>query len=98
MAEGVAAVPGDMVLVALADVVRRYPLPPDAVADLFEGCRRDLVLAHTATFEDLVGYCRQVAGSIGRLSLAVFGTDRPARDGAAGRRPRRGPPAHQRPA
>jgi 15-cis-phytoene synthase len=75
--EGVAAVPGDPVLVALADVVRRYPLPPDAVADLFEGCRRDLVLARTATFDDLVGYCRQVAGSIGRLSLAVFGTDRP---------------------
>ncbi len=77
MGEGVAAVPGDPVLVALADVVRRYPLPPDAVADLFEGCRRDLVLARTATLDDLVGYCRQVAGSIGRLSLAVFGTDRP---------------------
>jgi 15-cis-phytoene synthase len=77
MGEGVAAVPGDPVLVALADVVRRYPLPPDAVADLFEGCRRDLVLGRMATFDDLVGYCRQVAGSIGRLSLAVFGTDRP---------------------
>jgi 15-cis-phytoene synthase len=30
-----------------------------------------------ATFDDLVIYCRQVAGSIGRLSLAIFGTDRP---------------------
>jgi len=70
--------PDDAVLVALADVVRHYPLPPDAVADLFEGCRRDLVLARMATFDDLVVYCRQVAGSIGRLSLAVFGTDRPA--------------------
>jgi 15-cis-phytoene synthase len=78
LAEGVTAVPGDPVLVALADVVRGYPLPPDAVADLFEGCRRDLVPARTATFDDLVGYCRQVAGSVGRLSLAVFGTDRPA--------------------
>ncbi len=77
MAEGVAADPDDLVLVALADVVRRYPLPPDAVADLFEGCRRDLVLARIATFDDLVVYCRQVAGSIGRLSLAIFGTERP---------------------
>jgi phytoene synthase len=78
MAERAPANPDDAVLVALADVVRHYPLPPDAVADLFEGCRRDLVLARMATFDDLVVYCRQVAGSIGRLSLAVFGTDRPA--------------------
>ncbi|HET6832974.1 MAG TPA: squalene synthase HpnC [Acidimicrobiales bacterium] len=77
MADGVAADPDDVVLVALADVVRRYPLPPDAVADLFEGCRRDLVLAHIATFDELVVYCRKVAGSIGRLSLAIFGADRP---------------------
>jgi phytoene synthase len=26
------------------------------------------------TFEELVAYCRRVAGSIGRLSLAIFGT------------------------
>ena len=78
IAERVPAIPDDAVLVALADVVRHYPLPPDAVADLFEGCRRDLVLARMATFDDLVVYCRQVAGSIGRLSLAVFGTDLPA--------------------
>jgi 15-cis-phytoene synthase len=74
----VPANPDDAVLSALADVVRHYPLPPDAVADLFEGCRRDLVLGRMATFDDLVVYCRQVAGSIGRLSLAVFGTNRPA--------------------
>ena len=29
------------------------------------------------TFDDLVGYCRLVAGSVGRLSLAVFGTRYP---------------------
>jgi phytoene synthase len=78
MAERVPAVPDDAVLIALADVVRHYPLPLDAVAELFEGCRRDLVVARMATIDDLVVYCRQVAGSIGRLSLAVFGTERPA--------------------
>ncbi|HKA84120.1 MAG TPA: squalene/phytoene synthase family protein, partial [Acidimicrobiales bacterium] len=36
-----------------------------------------LVVARVATFDELVAYCRQVAGSIGRLSLAIFGTDRP---------------------
>jgi phytoene synthase len=30
------------------------------------------------TFEELVVYCRRVAGSIGRLCLAVFGSDDPA--------------------
>jgi phytoene synthase len=69
--------PADAVLVALADVARRCPLPQGAVDDLFEGCRRDLVVARVATFDELVAYCRQVAGSIGRLSLAIFGTDRP---------------------
>jgi 15-cis-phytoene synthase len=75
-ADRTAADPDDPVLVALAHVVRRYPLPPAAVDDLFEGCRRDLVVARVATFDQLVVYCRQVAGSIGRLSLAIFGTDR----------------------
>jgi 15-cis-phytoene synthase len=77
LAGGVAAESDDAVMVALADVVRCYPLPPGAVGDLFEGCRRDLVVARVATFDELVAYCRQVAGSIGRLSLAIFGTDRP---------------------
>ncbi len=77
VAGGVPADPEDAVLVALADAVRHHPLPPDAVADLFAGCRQDLAQARLATFDDLVGYCRQVAGSIGRLSLAIFGTDRP---------------------
>ena len=30
------------------------------------------------TFEDLVHYCRQVAGSVGRLSVAVLGSRDPA--------------------
>ena len=28
------------------------------------------------TFDELVLYCRRVAGSIGRLCLAIFGSDR----------------------
>jgi 15-cis-phytoene synthase len=74
MRDRVAADPDDPVLVALADVVQRHPLPSGAVADLFDGCRGDLEGARFATFDDLVVYCRLVAGSIGRLSLAIFGT------------------------
>jgi phytoene synthase len=75
--DGMSPDPGDAVLVALADVLRRYPLPLDAIDDLFDGCRSDLAGTKIATFDQLVVYCRQVAGSIGRLSLAIFGTDHP---------------------
>jgi phytoene synthase len=76
-ADGVAPDLGDPVLVGLADVLGHHPLPSDALSDLFAGCRRDLAGSKVATFDELVVYCRQVAGSIGRLSLAIFGTDQP---------------------
>jgi len=63
----------DHVIVALADAHRRFGLPLDALQDLIEGVRMDVVGASYETFEDLVLYCRRVAGSIGRLSLAIFG-------------------------
>jgi len=66
--------PGDdPVLVALADAARRFPLPLGAFEELLEGCEMDCRGSAYATFDDLVGYCQRVAGSIGRLSLAVFG-------------------------
>ena len=67
----------DPVLVAVADVHRRFSIPLGAFDDLIEGCEMDVHGADYDTFDDLVGYCRRVAGSIGRLSLAVYGTDRP---------------------
>jgi phytoene synthase len=65
---------GDAVLVALSDAARRLPIPLDAFGELIDGCEADIRGTSYPTFEDLVGYCRQVAGSIGRLSLGVFGT------------------------
>ncbi|SDH15248.1 phytoene/squalene synthase family protein [Nonomuraea jiangxiensis] len=65
----------DLVLVALLEAAGRYPIPLAAFADLVEGCAADVRGTTYATFDDLVGYCRCVAGSIGRLSLGVFGTD-----------------------
>jgi 15-cis-phytoene synthase len=70
---------GDPVLAAVADAARRYPIPLDAFADLVDGAELDVRGAEYATFEDLVVYCRRVAGSIGRLALGVFdASDRPA--------------------
>jgi len=73
----------DRVMLALADAAERFPIPMDAFDDLIEGARMDVVGAHYEHYGDLITYCRRVAGSIGRLSLGVFG---PAGDADAGRR------------
>lgn len=67
----------DPVLIALADAAERYPLPFDAFGDLIDGCEMDVTGATYLTRDDLVGYCRRVAGSIGRLSLAIFSSSDP---------------------
>ncbi len=72
-----AELPGDgadPVLVALDDAARRYQLPLEEFVELISGCEMDVSGTTYETFDELVGYCRRVAGSIGRLSLAVFGT------------------------
>lgn len=70
--------PGDPVLVALADTTQHFPIPLEALNELVEGCEWDLSGRKYATFEELVGYCRRVAGSIGRLSLAIYEPTQPA--------------------
>jgi 15-cis-phytoene synthase len=69
--------PADPVLVALRDSHERFDLPLDALGDLIDGVEADVRETVYASFPDLVGYCRQVAGSIGRLSLAIFGSSDP---------------------
>lgn len=68
----------DPVLVALADARRRYRLPMEAFGELIDGCEMDVRGTTYRTIDELEVYCRRVAGSIGRLSLAVFGTGDPA--------------------
>ena len=63
----------DPVLTALADTADRFPLPMDALDELIDGCEMDVNGVTYDTFEQLVGYCRRVAGTVGRLSLAVYG-------------------------
>jgi phytoene synthase len=62
----------DPVLIALGDAARRLPVPLSALDELVDGCLADVRGARYESFDDLVGYCRCVAGSIGRLSLGVF--------------------------
>ena len=64
----------DPVLVAVADAARRYRLPMSCFGEIIDGCEMDVTGTSYETIDDLVGYCRKVAGSVGRLSLAVFGS------------------------
>jgi phytoene synthase len=73
---------GSPVAVALADARARFDLPVDALRELVDGVRMDVTPRSYASFDDLVAYCRLVAGSIGRLCVAIFG----ARDRDAGMR------------
>ena len=70
----------DPVLMALADTAERFPaVPIEAFGELIDGCVADVRGTTYETFEDLHQYCRCVAGSIGRLSLGIFGaTDKQA--------------------
>ncbi|HVA53347.1 MAG TPA: squalene/phytoene synthase family protein [Acidimicrobiales bacterium] len=67
----------DLVLAAVADAARRYQLPMGCFGEIIDGCEMDVNGTSYETIGDLVGYCRNVAGSVGRLSLAIFGTDHP---------------------
>jgi 15-cis-phytoene synthase len=65
------------VLVALTDVGQRFAVPLAAFGELIDGCLADVSGASYKTFDDLLWYCRCVAGSIGRLSLGVYGASEP---------------------
>jgi 15-cis-phytoene synthase len=73
---------GDPVLIALGDTARRTGLPLGAFDELIDGCEADVLGTHYRTFDELKHYCRCVAGSIGRLSLAVFSDLAPGADPA----------------
>ncbi len=68
---------GDPVIVALADAHACFELPLPALEDLIAGVRMDVEGATYESFEDLLLYCRRVAGSIGRLCAAILGSRDP---------------------
>ena len=68
------AEPGDPVLVALGDARSRYPIPASALHDLVDGGLQDTEQRRYADFEELLGYCRRVAGAVGVACIAVYGS------------------------
>ena len=82
MEAGEVSDPSDPVLVGVANAAARYPIPVAALHEIVEGCEQDVRGQTYLTMNDTIRYCRLVAGSVGRLSLGVFGTK-------AGRHPER---------
>jgi phytoene synthase len=63
----------DPVMVALADATGRFPLSASVLGELIDGVRMDVAGTSYEEFDELVVYCRRVAGAIGRVCLAIFG-------------------------
>lgn len=63
----------DLVLLALADAVERYAIPPSALSDLVAGGLMDAERDRYAGWDELREYCRCVAGSVGVACAAVYG-------------------------
>jgi phytoene synthase len=64
----------DPVYAAVADAARRYPVPVGAFEEIVDGVELDLEQVRVADVEELIRYCRLVAGSVGRLCLSIFGS------------------------
>lgn len=71
LADGVPTT-SDSVSVALHDARTHYDLPIDALELLVDGVEQDVRGTEYETFDELVGYCRCVAGAVGRLCVAIF--------------------------
>lgn len=71
----------DPVARRLAQVVRAFSVPRDALEEIIAGVEMDLDRTTYETFEDLYPYCYRVAGAVGLCSIEIFGyTDPRARE------------------
>ncbi len=77
--------PGEEAMwVALADARARYPISARALHDLVDGGLMDTERRRYVDFDELLGYCRRVAGAVGVACTAVYGADQPQRAEALG--------------
>jgi phytoene synthase len=60
-------------LPALADTVARHRIPAHLLHDVIEGVSRDVEPRQFATFDELAGYCYQVASVVGLSCLHIWG-------------------------
>jgi squalene synthase HpnC len=66
-------VTGHPVFIALAATIRERDLPVGELRNLLRAFRHDASFQPFATFDTLLGYCRNSANPVGRIVLALFG-------------------------
>ena len=59
--------------VGLADVATTYGIPQQYFQEVLNGVESDLVKTRYANFEELKGYCYQVASAVGLICIHIFG-------------------------
>ena len=64
--------PRHPVTVALRETIRRFGIPPDPFLNLLIAFEQDQSVKHYATFDELLGYCRNSANPVGHLVLYLF--------------------------
>jgi squalene synthase HpnC len=64
--------PRHPVMVALRETIRRFDIPPEPFLNLLVAFEQDQRVKRYATFEQLLGYCRNSANPVGRLVLYLF--------------------------
>jgi 15-cis-phytoene synthase len=65
--------PGRPVSRALAEVVRRFPIPRHYFEEVIDGVEMDLSRTRYATFGELELYCHRVASAVGLICIEIFG-------------------------
>jgi phytoene synthase len=68
----------DPVALVLAHAMRRFAIPESELQALIDGVETDLTRTRYPTWNDLEGYCRLVASTIGRMCVRIFGFEDPA--------------------
>ena len=61
--------PRHPVMIALADTIARFQIPPTPFLQLLQAFEQDQVVKRYDTYEQVLGYCRYSANPVGRLVL-----------------------------
>jgi len=62
---------------AFHDTVQRYQIPQEYFHEMIEGVASDMQPRRVQTFQELYGYCYQVASVVGLTTVHIFGFDSP---------------------
>src|SRR5262249_47971126 len=65
--------PRHPVFIALRETIRQCDIPREPFANLLTAFRQDQTVTRYATFEDLLGYCKNSANPVGHLVLYLCG-------------------------